>query len=109
LADDQEQNQGAERRRHPRHEPYPYLPHVEILGDTARSLPRKVGFVRNESKSGFSAQFNESFPYEEGDILDVRVSYQRAWARVVWIQQVNEDLYVVGFRLHPEEFLEQSD
>lgn len=92
-----------DQRRDPRKEPYPYYPYVNIDPDGDIEL---VGFVRNISQGGFSAEFEEGFPFSEGDVLDVRVGYQRAWARVVWIEKVVDSIEVVGFELHPDEFLD---
>lgn len=88
-----------------RREPYEYLPHV-VINPSRDPEERTTGFVRDESRNGFSAQFNGEFPYEHGDILDVRVGYQRAWAQVVWVKTLMDNLYMVGFRLHPSEFLD---
>lgn len=93
----------SENRREAREKPYPYLPHVVINPD---GDPRITGFVRNVSKRGFSAEFEEGFPYSAGDVLDVRVGYQRAWAQVVWVETVFDSIIVAGFELHPEEFLD---
>jgi hypothetical protein len=94
---------GAEKRREDRDSPYPYLPHVIIQPDDERDV---TGFIRNVSKKGFSAQFEQGFPYVEGDVLDVQVGFQRAWARVVWVEHVLENIDVVGFELHPEDYLD---
>jgi hypothetical protein len=107
MTDQQETGTGDNRRREHRKSPYFYDPYVVI---NPESPPKKiVGYVRNESRNGFSAQFNRDFPYRNGDIVDVRVGYQRAWAEVVWIEKLLNDLCVVGFRMHPEEFLRQQE
>lgn len=95
-------------RKEPRHSPYPYLPHVIIHPDK-RSEKRITGTVRNESKNGFSALFGDGFPYEEGDILDVRVGFQRAWAKIIWVKKLTDELYVAGFRLHPKGYLDDLE
>lgn len=106
MNDDQDTDSGANRRREYRKSPYFYDPHVVVNPETPTK--KIVGYVRNESRNGFSAQFNQDFPYRTGDIVDVRVGYQRAWAEVVWIEQLLNDLFVVGFRMHPDEFLKQK-
>lgn len=93
----------SEQRREPRQEPYPYLPHVIVNPDGDERI---TGFVRNVSRNGFSAEFEEGFPFSRGDVLDVRVGYQRAWAKVVWIETVFGAIKVVGFKLHPEDYLD---
>lgn len=105
MSDEETTEDSAENRREERGEPYEYLPHV-VVNPSGDPEVRITGFVRNESRNGFSAQFNVDFPYEPGDVLDVRVGYQRAWAQVVWVKPLMEDLCVAGFRLHPPEFLE---
>lgn len=92
----------SDQRRESRDQPYPYLPHVVIDPD---SDSRLTGFVRNVSRKGFSAEFETEFPYTVGDVLDVRVGYQRAWAEVVWKEEVFGSITVAGFELHPEKFL----
>ncbi len=105
---DSAEKESSDRREEQRHHPYEYLPHVEIYETGRSSGDRLTGIVRNESQGGFSAQF-DYFPYDEGDVLDVRVGYQRAWAKVAWVQRLRADLIVAGFHLHPEEFLERLD
>lgn len=109
MADDKSGPTADNRRRERRHAPYDYLPYVEIFGEPDQPGEHLTGFVRNESRNGFSAQFNQPFPYEEGDVLDLRVGYQRAWARVAWVEGLTDELSVVGFQLHPEEFLERFE
>lgn len=106
MSDEGDEPNSEDSRSEPRREPYRYLPHV-VINPSGDSEERLTGFVRNESRRGFSAQFQEGFPYETGDILDVRVGYRRAWAQVAWVKPLLNDLVVAGFRLHPSEFLEQ--
>lgn len=91
-------------RREERHPPYRYLPRA-IVNPDAPEDERYEGFIRNQSRHGFSGQFDQSFPYVVGDIVDVQVSYERAWAKVVWVENVYDRVIIVGFRLHPESFL----
>lgn len=105
LDDSDAPSSGSENRREPREKPYPYLPHVIVNPEGDQRI---AGFVRNVSRKGFSAEFEEGFPFAEGDVLDVRVGYQRAWAKVVWVETVFGSIKVVGFELHPEEFLDTA-
>lgn len=107
MSDSEDDPESRDARTEKRRGPYEYLPHV-VINPSGPPEERTTGFVRNESRHGFSAQFDGVFPYENGDILDVRVGYQRAWAQVVWVKTLMSDLYVVGFRLHPSQFLESA-
>lgn len=91
-------------RSETRQHPYKYYPYVVIYPDRNEQNQVK-GYLRNESKNGFSAEFEVEFPFVEDDVVDCKVGFQRAWARIVWIEKILSELYVVGFELHPEEFL----
>lgn len=89
-------------RHEQRHKPYKYMPETFIYPEDGDEEPIE-GVTREESKGGFSASFDMPFPYEEGDIVDVRVGYQRAWAEVVWTINVLDKKVLAGFRLHPKQ------
>lgn len=84
-----------------RGEPHRYLPETLIYPRTKDGEPIR-GITREESNSGFSATFDSPFPYDTGDIVDVRVGFRRAWAEVMWTMDVLDTKTIVGFRLHPD-------
>lgn len=83
-----------------RHQPNTYMPETVIYpGD--ENGETITGVTREESEEGFSASFDPPFPYEEGDIVDVRVGYQRSWAKIVWTMKIMDKKILAGFKLHP--------
>lgn len=83
-----------------RHKPNTYMPETVIYpGDEDGETI--TGVTREESDEGFSASFDPPFPYEEGDIVDVRVGYQRTWAEIVWTMDIMDKKILAGFKLHP--------
>jgi len=88
-------------RRENRHSPNRYMPTTVIFPRDSDEDPIE-GVTREESDHGFSASFDVAFPYEEGDIVDVRVGFQRAWAEVKWTINVMDKKTLAGFQLHPE-------
>jgi hypothetical protein len=89
-------------RRENRHDPNPYMPQTVIYpsGDVKEAVE---GVTREESKEGFSASFDLPFPYEEGDVVDVRVGYERVWAKIMWTMEIMEKKAMAGFQRHPRE------
>ncbi|MFB6344759.1 MAG: PilZ domain-containing protein [bacterium] len=105
MAGSEDTESSSNERTEPRKKPYPYLPYVNVEPNRSPSV---TGFIRNVSRNGFSADFEDGFPYVKGDVLDVRVGYQRAWARVVWVKTVYDTTKIVGFEMHPADFLDSA-